>query len=136
MSQGFLGSGWSYGLADGAEGIGLDANGRVLEASDEEKIRQSIWLILSTAPGERVARPDFGCGIHDLVFATQSPGAFGAIEAAVEDALDQWEPRIDVDSVSSSLDSFDDATLLIEIQYTVRATNSRYNLVYPFYLAS
>lgn len=133
--QTFLGNGWSFSVAGERSGISLDADGRVAEASDEEKIRQSIWIILSTAPGERVGRPDFGCGIHDLVFATQTAGTAGDVIHAVEEALSTWEPRIDLISVDASPHPDDPTGLLVEIQYEIRATNSRQNLVYPFYLA-
>jgi hypothetical protein len=134
MDQGFFGAGWSFGLTEDG-GIGLDADGRLAEASGEEKIRQSIWLILSTAPGERVARPDFGCGIHDLVFSPRTVGAMGEIIRAVREALEAWEPRIDVTNVDAVAHPDDPSGLLIVLEYTVRATNSRQNLVYPFYQA-
>lgn len=133
MSEGFLGTGVRFDITGDPPEIGLDARGFLAEARDEEAIRQSIWLILGTAPGERVGREDFGCGIHDLVFATPSDGTVGDIVTAVEDALARWEPRIDVLSVDATPE--DDA-LIIEIQYEVRATNSRQNLVYPFYLST
>ena len=136
MDEGFLGTGWSFGLMEAGQGIGLDADGRVAEASGEDKIRQSIWIILSTAPGERVARPDFGCGIHDLVFSLRTVGAMGDVIRAVREALDAWEPRIDVTSVDAVPHPDDPNGLLVAVEYTVRATNSRQNLVYPFYVAT
>lgn len=135
MSAAFLGKGVRFGFRDGDVGVALEG-GRVAEVSGEENVRQSIWLILSTAKGERVGRPDFGCGIHDLIFASQSPGTTGAVIHAVEEALGKWEPRIDVESVNAYLDEHDPNGLCIEIQYVIRAINSRYNLVYPFYLSS
>jgi hypothetical protein len=132
----FLGTGWKFKLGEGDDvGLGLDDDGRVALLSDEDNVRQSIWLILSTAPGERVARPDFGCGIHNLVFATQNAGTTGEVTQAVDDALVRWEPRIDVLSVQAHADSVEQNLLLIDIHYEVRATNSRFNLVYPFYLS-
>jgi hypothetical protein len=135
MDQGFFGAGWKCGLTEADAGITLDASGRVAEASGEDKIRQSIWLILSTAPGERVARPDFGCGIHDLVFSPRTVGAMGEVIRAVREALTAWEPRIDVTNVDAVPHPDDPSGLLIVLEYTVRATNSRQNLVYPFYAA-
>jgi uncharacterized protein len=124
----FLGVGWGYPL-------GLDEDGRVGMAYYEESIRQSIWIILGTARGERMMRPDFGCGIHDLVFAVSSADLTGSVVNLVRQALLQWEPRIDVLSVEVTTgDSADPGVLLISINYRVRATNSRFNLVYPFYL--
>jgi uncharacterized protein len=124
----FLGRGVAFPL-------GLDKAGQVrLTAGGEESIRQSIWTILGTAPGERVMRPDFGCGIHDLVFGVNSAGTAGAVAAAVREALSLWEPRIDVLDVYAAPDARQVDLLLVEINYRVRSDNSRFNLVYPFYL--
>lgn len=100
----------------------------------EEAVRQSIWMILSTAHGERLMRPDFGCGIHDLVFASNSAATIGQLSNAVNQALIQWEPRIDLLSVDVFPDLDLPGRLLIQINYQVRTTNNRFNLVYPFYL--
>ncbi len=97
-------------------------------------IRQSIWTILSTAPGERVMRPDFGCGIHDMVFGPNDAATANAVAGAVQRALSRWEPRIDVLDVYAAADPADRRRLLVEINYQIRSTNSRFNLVYPFYL--
>ncbi|HZF08741.1 MAG TPA: GPW/gp25 family protein [Thermoanaerobaculia bacterium] len=126
MSSTFLGVGWRFP-------VGLAA-GRIATAPYEEAVRQSIWIILATARGERQMRPDFGCGVHDLVFAVNSAEAAGRVASEVRQALIQWEPRIDVVRVDASADDADPSRLLIEIEYKVRATNSRFNLVYPFYL--
>ena len=127
-NSGFLGVGWSYP-------VGVDGDGNVsIETLHEEKIRQAIWIILATARGERVMRPDFGCGIHDLVFAVNSPGTAGRVAGEVREALVQWEPRIDLLDVKARADGQAGERLLIEIDYRVRATNNRFNLVYPFYL--
>ena len=89
-SADFLGLGWNFPVTTGA-------GGQIASApSAEEGIRQSIWLILSTAPGERVMRPDFGCGISNLVFGVNNAGTANAVARAVREALSQWEPRIDV----------------------------------------
>jgi phage baseplate assembly protein W len=133
MDQGFLGNGWNYDLSGG--GVGLDG-GRIAEAGGEDDIAQSIWLILGTAPGERVGRPDFGCGIYDLVFATQNAATAGSIATAVQDALARWEPRIAVLDVDVSPHPEASNGVLVEIQYQVLQTNSRFNLVYPFYLST
>jgi len=89
---------------------------------------------LGTAPGERVMRPDFGCGIHDLVFAVNSAGTAGRVASLVREALLRWEPRVDVLDVDAAADSAQPNLLLVKIDYQVRTTNSRFNLVYPFYL--
>jgi len=128
VNSGFLGVGWSYPVV-------VDGGGKVsIETQHEEKIRQAIWIILATARGERVMRPDFGCGIHDLVFAPNSPGTAGRVAGEVREALVQWEPRIDLLDVKARADGQAGERLLIEIDYRVRATNNRFNLVYPFYL--
>jgi len=128
MDNEFLGTGWNFPIA-------LDEGRQVRMTSDgEEGIRQSIWMILSTSPGERLMRPDFGCGIHDMVFGVNNAGTASALAGAVREALAVWEPRIDVLDVYAAPDPADGNQLLIEINYQVRSTNSRFNLVYPFYL--
>lgn len=104
-----------------------------VRAEYEESVRQSILLILGTAPGERLMRPEFGCGIHDLVFANLSFGTLGRVQQTVDEALLRLEPRIDVTSIDVRSGG-DGNVLLIHIQYQVRATNNAFNLVYPFYL--
>lgn len=128
MSSDFLGIGWSFPVAK------TEPGGQIAMAAYEASIRQAIWIILGTAPGERVMRPEFGCGIHNLVFAVNSAGTAGQAATLVRQALVRWEPRIDVLKVGAAPDSADPTLLLIEIEYRVRATNSRFNLVYPFYL--
>jgi phage baseplate assembly protein W len=127
MEHGFLGSGWAFPVQlDDGHGVRLTAGAN--------SIRQSIWLILGTARGERVMRPDFGCGIHDFVFDVNDTGTATAVCQSVRDALTRWEPRIDVLDVYAAPDAEDRHRLLIEINYQVRSSNSRFNLVYPFYI--
>jgi phage baseplate assembly protein W len=102
-------------------------------AEYEESVRQSIWIILGTAKGERVMRPDFGCGIHDLVFGVNTASTAGEVAQAVQEALLLFEPRIDVLDIQVHPGGNGEA-LLISIYYQVRATNNVFNLVYPFYL--
>jgi phage baseplate assembly protein W len=124
----FLGIGWGYPIE-------WDKNREGFATAEyEESIRQSIWIILSTAPGERVMRPDFGCAIHDLVFAPNSAATQGMAEHHVREALLRWEPRIEVLDVTAVASGGQDEELLIGINYRVRTTDSRFNLVYPFYL--
>ena len=124
----FLGLGWNFP-------IGLDDDGQIKLAADgEEGISQSIWTILGTSPGERVMRPGFGCGIYDLVFGVNNAATASAVAGAVREALTTWEPRIDVLDVYAAADPSRPGLLVIEINYQVRSTNSRFNLVYPFYL--
>jgi phage baseplate assembly protein W len=126
-APGFLGWGWSFPVR-------VDDHGRIAMAGDDEGIRQSIRSILSTAPGERVMRPDFGCPLQDLVFAVNDEATAAEVAAAVREALALWEPRIDVLDVYAAADPDAAQVLRVEINYEVRATNSRFNLVYPFYL--
>lgn len=126
MRKDFLGVGWGFPIQ-------FDVNGAVTTAQYEESVRQSIWIILGTSQGERLMRPDFGCGIYDLVFQVNSASTSGKVAEAVREALLVQEPRIDVLNVQVEPQG-DGATMLIHIQYQVRATNNVFNLVYPFYL--
>ncbi len=127
MSKTFLGIGTGFPLT-------LDPRTHaVVHAEYEESVRQSILIILGTAKGERAMRPDFGCGIHDLVFASLSANTLGRVDREVHEALLRLEPRIDVLSVQITPDAVG-SVLLIDIEYEVRATNTAFNLVYPFYL--
>lgn len=123
----FLGRGWAMPVA-------LDPlTGLVASARYEEDIRQAIRIILETAPGERVMRPDFGCGIHELVFAAIDSTALQRVRSLVEEALRRYEARIDVLSVIADEDATAEGMLLVEIEYRVRKTNQLGNFVFPFY---
>ncbi|HTR14874.1 MAG TPA: GPW/gp25 family protein [Roseiarcus sp.] len=126
MTKAFLGVGVGFPIQFGATGA-------VTTAQYEESVRQSVWIILGTSKGERLMRPDFGCGIYDLVFEVNSASTSGKIAQAVRDALLVNEPRIDVRNVQVETQGGGE-TLLINIEYQVRATNNVFNLVYPFYL--
>ena len=91
-------------------------------------------MILSTAKGERVMRPDFGCDIHAFVFMTVDKTNLTLVKSAVEEALVRWEPRIEVKAVDVMTDPIREGCLLINVTYSIRVTNSEANLVYPFYL--
>jgi phage baseplate assembly protein W len=121
----FLGRGWSFPV-DGQ-------SGHVVMADSEESIRQAIWIILATAPGERMMRPDFGCGIHELVFAVNDIGTRTRVAQEVRQALTLWEPRVDLLNVTVETKGRGEM-LLINIQYRVRSTNNLFNMVFPFYL--
>ena len=127
MTKEFLGRGWKFPIA-------VDATGKIALSEYEEDIREAIRLILLTGPGERVMRPEFGSGLHNFVFATMSATTLGALQAAVQNALIQWEPRIQLLSVQVTPDRSDVGRVLIAINYRVRATNTSSNLVFPFYL--
>jgi phage baseplate assembly protein W len=127
MAREFQGRGWQFPVA-------LDASGAIAAAREEDKVRQSIETILRTAQGERVMRPDFGCGVHELVFDVISGDMVGRVVSAVTSALATWEPRIDVLGIDAQQDAGDPTRLLVEIDYRIRTTNSRFNLVFPFYV--
>jgi len=129
---GILGSGVGFPL-------GVDARGGIALAHDDQDVHQAIQIILGTAPGERPMRPEFGCGIHDFVFETVDADMLGRLEGAIRDALDHWEPRIEVLEVRFDLEPDDRGSgasdvLVIDISYRLRETNALRNLVYPFYL--
>ncbi len=107
--------------------------GHVASVEYEEDIRQSIRIILETAPGERVMRPNFGCGIHDLVFTSLDSTTLQLIRSSVEEALRRCEARIDVLDVTFDEAATVEGQLLIEVEYRVRRTNQTGNLVFPFY---
>lgn len=127
MSAGVHGKGWPFPIKPRAAGSFDYVGG-------DEKIRQSIWLILSTAPGERVMLPEFGCGIHDLVFEPNTVTTRGLIQRQIQDALLQWEQRIDLIDVRVETTPEARNYLLIRIDYRVRSNNAFYNLVYPFFI--
>jgi phage baseplate assembly protein W len=127
MAQEFLGVGWKFPVQ-------VDGAGNIAMSAFEQDIREAIRIILSTTKGERTMRPDFGCGIHDFVFDSMSTTTLGLIEASVREALIQWEPRIELQSIRVSTEAAEVGQLLIGIDYRVRATNNEFNLVYPFYL--
>jgi phage baseplate assembly protein W len=102
--------------------------------SGDADIAKSIYIILGTAPGERVMRTEFGCGIHDLVFGSPGPQLFGMVSYYVKRALGRWEPRIEVIDVACNVDEIEHEKLVVNIKYMVRQTNNERNLVYPFYV--
>jgi len=127
MSEDFIGRGWGFPLR-------TDATGGIAMVSREREIEEAIRLILGTSPGERPMRPDFGCRIHEFVFASADGSTANAIAAEVRGALLRWEPRIDVYDVVVAFDAKDDTTLYIDVRYAIKATNDRRNLVFPFYV--
>ena len=123
----FLGTGWKFPIR-------VNARGGLSYSRNEQDIEEAVWVILSTAKGERVMENTFGCGIHDYVFAPNNPATRGSIAYEVNKSLAEFEPRIEVTNVR--VESFPGAEnrLLIHVDYRVRSTNSKRNLVYPFYL--
>lgn len=123
----FLGRGWAWPVQ-------LDPRtGLVASVAHEEDIRQSMRIILETSPGERVMRPNFGCGIHELVFEALDSTTVQRIRSTVEEALRRCEARIEVLSVEVDESATSEGKLLVEIGYRVRRTNQVGNLVFPFY---
>lgn len=129
MAKGFLGKGWKFPVE-------IDERAGIALSQYEEKIRESVLIILRTAKGERVMRSDFGCGIHDFVFSTLNTSTLTLIQSSVKEALVLWEPRIEVLSVEILKERLNEGVLLISIDYRVLKTNTEFNLVYPFYLTS
>ncbi|MDC3378841.1 GPW/gp25 family protein [Planctomycetota bacterium] len=123
----FLGVGWKFP-------IDLDRRKSVAMSQFEENIEESILIILGTALGERVMRPDFGCAVHDLVFAPNNSNTHGLIIYYVKEALSKWEPRIQALQVRVTPDRRELSRLDTSVEYQVIATNNVFNLVYPFYL--
>jgi phage baseplate assembly protein W len=127
MAADFIGSGWAFPLR-------TEATGRVALVSREREIEESITIILRTARGERPMRPEFGCGIHDYVFASSDGATAAQIAHEVRVALTRWEPRIDVESVSVTPGDDDRHLLYVDIRYTIKDANDPRNLVFPFYM--
>ncbi len=129
MARDFLGIGWKFPLQ-------VTPNGKIAHAREEKRIEESIYLIISTAKGERPMLPDFGCGIHDLVFSPNNAnaGTISLVVHNVREALVAYEPRIDVLDINAETTPEQPNLLLIRIDYRIRANNSIGNLVYPFYI--
>lgn len=120
-------------------GVGLGfplrvENGKIAWSKYEDSIKESIMLIIGTSIGERVMRPDFGCGLHDLTFSTNDMSTASFAIFHVEEALKKWEPRIELIKVDANADEQEVNRLNINIEYRVISSNTRYNLVYPFYI--
>ncbi|GAA4572690.1 GPW/gp25 family protein [Planotetraspora kaengkrachanensis] len=127
MASDFIGAGWTFPVR-------TDATGSIALVRGEREIAESIRLILGTSPGERPMRPEFGCAIHDLVFAPADARTAGRLASEVRLALERWEPRIDLDDVVVHFDQVDQGILLLDIRYALRGDNDPRNLVFPFYV--
>ncbi|WP_217170956.1 GPW/gp25 family protein [Streptomyces sp. AC512_CC834] len=126
MAEQFVGSGWSFPLRIGP-------TGGIALVSGEQEVEEAMRLILATAPGERPMRPEFGCAIHDLVFAPVNEQTAGRIQHEVYTTLDRWEPRIEVQDVEVSTGDGQNV-LFIDVRYSIRGTNNPRSLVFPFYV--
>ncbi len=127
MAHEFVGSGWGFPLR-------TSATGGIALVSGDAEIEESIRLILATAPGERPMRPEFGCAVHEYVFAPADASTAGDIAYAVRVSLERWEPRIELHGVDVRFDAVDQGTLYIDITYEIRGSNDPRNLVFPFYV--
>ena len=123
----YLGKGWRFPAA-------INLTGGVATSAYEENIRESIFVILGTAPGERIKRPEFGCQIHDLMFAPNNPTTAALAAHYCEEALLKWEPRIDDIVVEARAAQEQPNRLDIRISYVVAETTDERSMVYPFYL--
>ncbi|HLI02449.1 MAG TPA: GPW/gp25 family protein [Acidimicrobiales bacterium] len=123
----FIGRGFRFPM-------GVNSRGEVALTDGAGDLDCSIRVVLATAPGERVMRPEFGCRIWDLLFEPVNANTLGAMAQAVREALAQWEPRIEVRDVVVTPDADDSSLVRIDIAYVVKTTNDRRNLVHPFYL--
>ena len=124
----FLGTGFKFPVMCDS------ATGRFMSSSYEDDIKEAIYIILMTKKGERIMRPEFGCGIHDFAFESLDYTTVSQMEKSVKEALVQWEPRIRDISVEVSNDANEDGKAFISISYVVRSTNNPYNLVFPFFI--
>lgn len=127
VPRAFLGQGFAFPLA-------VTPHGRLAMARAEAKIEQSIWLILSTSLGERVMRPQYGCGIHDLVFEPNNPTTVARLVDQVRRALVAQEPRIAVLDVTAETSASQPSLLLIHVDYRINENNAIANMVYPFFV--
>lgn len=123
----FLGVGWRFPLQ-------VTSSGRIAQARAEQRIEESLLLILATAPGERPMLPDFGCGIHDLTFEPNNSRTIALVVLLARQALVKYEPRVDVLDVAAESSAEAPNLLLIRVNYRIRSTNAIGNLVYPFYI--
>jgi uncharacterized protein len=124
----FLGTGWSFPPTFGHSGT------EVAMVSGVEDIHQSLQILMSTRLGERVMQDEFGCALDSVVFEEVDQGLINSLNSRVSDAILYYEPRITLDNLDVSESAAQPGLLLIGIEYTVRSTNSRFNMVYPFYI--
>ena len=128
MPKSFLGRGWKFPVQ-------IDpATGRIAMSELEQDIKESIYILLATAPGERLMRPEFGCGIHELVFSSMSTVTLGLFESRVREAINRYEARVDILKLDVFTKEPDRGKLEINLRCQIRDTNTEFNLVFPFYL--
>ncbi|HEY7042969.1 MAG TPA: GPW/gp25 family protein [Nocardioidaceae bacterium] len=127
MNHDFIGAGWAFP-------VGTDATGSIALVTREREIEQAIRLVLGTARGERPMRPEFGCRIHEHVFGSANAATAGQIAYDVREALERWEPRIDVLEVNVGFDQIMVGVLYVDVGYVIVGSNDPRNLVFPFYV--
>lgn len=127
MASEIIGTGVAFPLR-------VDRRGGLALVRGGEDVDEAIQLILGTAPGERPMRPQFGCGIHNLVFETIDAAMVARVEREIRAAIDHWEPRVEILDIRVDVSRRGEGELVIEIDYVLRATNDVRNLVYPFYV--
>lgn len=123
----FLGRGWAFPPR-------FDTGTKVLALTeDEEDVRQSLYILLHTEPGERIMNPEYGCPLRQFLFEMPTLTRLTQLQQAVERAILRFEPRVTAGKVRANTEQLNDGLLLLEVEYTVRTINSRHNVVYPFY---
>ncbi|MDR3304118.1 MAG: GPW/gp25 family protein [Treponema sp.] len=127
MDRNILGKGWAFP-------IGVDVRGNITMTRYEKSIEEAIRIILSTTPGERLMRPEFGCAINELVFSPNRAQSIMLAEHYVREAITRWEPRVTLKTVRGAPDADNSALAHIHIDYEIRSVNTFFNMVYPFYL--
>ena len=114
--------------------VKVDARGRLISSGGPTRLQDAIWLIVKTSLGERVMRPLFGAGVNDYVFQANSPSVRTALQIAIRSALLEWEPRVDLDTVSVDPVADEPSQVMVTVAFRIRTTNELFNVVYPFYL--
>lgn len=127
MQSNIIGRGWAFPPR-------LNDRDRIATVQDDTDIRQAIYIIIFTVPGERVMRPEFGCQIHDLIFDPANEQTAAVAERYVRDAINRWEPRIDLVSVKVVPGGTEYGELIIHIDYRAKEQHDTRSLVFPFYL--
>jgi len=125
-STSFVGTGWAFPT-------GVSGNGGIALVRGDTELVQAMRLILSTYPGERPMRPQFGSRLRDFVFRDGTPQTVAELSDEVRRALLRWEPRVEIEAVDVTGDPAEPALLRIDVRYRVKATNDHRNLVFPFY---
>jgi len=129
INNDFLGTGWSFPPTFSRLSYSVEM------VSDEKDIHESLWVLFSTQLGERVMVPQYGSTLTQMVFRTLNTTLTTQLKNAVWQAILNWEPRITVDAIDVDIDSTSYGIALIGVAYTIRRTNTRSNMVYPFYYA-